>query len=53
MTVTAYKSGGVVGTTMAVGTGVTAVPLPAPTALMPIGTLDTPGAGCRGGAVHA
>ena len=29
---------------MAVGTGVTAVPLPAPTALMPTGTLETPGA---------
>src|SRR5438270_13840534 len=34
-----------VGTTMAVGTGVVVVPLPAPTALIPIGTLDSPGAG--------
>ena len=30
---------------MAVGTGVVAVPLPTPTALIPSGTLDSPGAG--------
>ena len=38
-----------VGTMMAVGTGVVAVPLPTPMALIPIGTLDSPGAwGCEG-----
>ena len=35
---------------MAVGTGVTAVPLPAPTPLIPMGTLEVPGAVAAAGA---